>query len=103
MQVAEVKAVACQLPAERGLPLSRFSLSEIKMEVETCALIPSISTSTLWRILNQDALRPWYYQSWLFIKDPDFVEKASRVLDLYQGIFEGKPLGENDFVIMEVR
>ncbi len=35
----------------------------------------------------------------LFIKDPDFVEKASRVLDLYEGIFEGEPLGKKDFVI----
>lgn len=62
-------------------------------------MIGSISTSTLWRILNKDALRPWYYQSWLFIKDPDFIEKAGRVLDLYEGIFGGKPLGEKDFVI----
>lgn len=98
-QIVQVKAIACQLPAERGLPLSRFSLREIQAEVERCPLIGSISTGTLWRILNNDAIRPWYHQSWLFIKDPDFVEKAGRVLDLYEGIFEGEPLGEKDFVI----
>ncbi len=98
-QVVQVKAIACQLPAQRGLPLSRFSLSEIQVEVEACELISSISTGTIWRILNQDAIRPWYHQSWLFPKDPDFVEKASRILDLYQGIWEAVPLGENDFVI----
>lgn len=98
-QIAQVKAIACQLPAERGLPLSRFSLREIQAEVERCPLIGSISTGTIWRILNDDALRPWYHQSWLFIKDPDFVKKAGRVLDLYQKIWEEEPLGEKDFVI----
>lgn len=91
--------MACQLPAQRGLPLSRFSLSEIQVEVEQCKLITSISTGTIWRILHQDALRPWYRQSWLFPKDPDFEEKAGRILDLYQGVWEGDPLGPNDFVL----
>ena len=98
-QIVQVKAIACQLPAQRGLPLSRFSLREIQAEVETCPSISSISTGTIWRILNEDAIRPWYHQSWLFIKDPDFAVKAGRVLDLYQKIWEGESLGENDFVI----
>ena len=99
VQVSEVKAIACQLPAQRGLPLSRFSLFEIQQEVLRCALITSISPTTIWRILNRDALRPWYHRSWLHIKDPNFLEKASRILDLYQGIWEGVPLGKKDFVI----
>jgi transposase len=98
-QVMQVKAIACQLPAQRGIPLSRFSLYEIKQEVERCALITSISTGTIWRILHDDALRPWYHQSWLFPTDPDFVYKAGRVLDLYEGIWETDPLGPNDYVI----
>jgi hypothetical protein len=98
-QVTQVKAIACQLPAQRGIPLSRFSLYEIKQEVERCALITSISTATIWRILHHDALRPWYHQSWLFPTDPDFVYKAARVLDLYEGIWETVPLGPNDYVI----
>ena len=99
MQVSEVKAIVCQLPVQRGLPLSRFSLFEIQQEVLRCALITSISSSTIWRILNEDALRPWYHRSWLFVKDPNFVEKASRILDLYHRIWEGDSLGKKDFVI----
>ncbi len=99
VQVSEVKAIACQLPAQRGLPLSRFSLFEIQQEVLRCALITSISPTTIWRILKEDALRPWYHRSWLHIKAPNFLEKASRILDLYQGIWEGIPLGKKDFVI----
>ena len=29
----------------------------------------------------------------------DFAVKAARVLDLYTGIWDGEPLGENEFVI----
>jgi len=28
-EVAEIKALACELPKERGIPLSRFSITEI--------------------------------------------------------------------------
>ena len=32
-------------------------------------------------------------------RNPDFLEKAGRVLDLYAGRWEGKPLEPGDFVI----
>ncbi|MCA2226076.1 hypothetical protein [Nonomuraea aurantiaca] len=32
MQVAETKALACQLPAETGIPLSRWSCPELAAE-----------------------------------------------------------------------
>ena len=51
------------------------------------------------RWLSEDALKPWQYQSWIFITDPDFQPKAQRVLDLYQRVWDGKPLGPNDYVI----
>ena len=53
----------------------------------------------LWRILQQDALRPWRYRSWIFVRDPAFAAKAGRVLDLYAGVWEGQPLGPDDSVI----
>ena len=59
----------------------------------------SISQATVRRWLSEDALKPWQYQSWIFISDPDFATKAGRVLDLYARVWEGKPLGANDFVI----
>ena len=39
------------------------------------------------------------YRSWIFITDPDFAAKAKRVLDLYDRMWDGKPLGGNDYVI----
>lgn len=58
-----------------------------------------ISGVTLWRWLSQDAIRPWRYRSWIFPRDPLFLQKASPILDLYQGLWNGTPLTPADFVI----
>jgi hypothetical protein len=97
--VVEVKALACELPSEQGLPLSRFSHAELARQAVARGLVASISGATVWRWLSADAIRPWSYRSWIFPRDPQFAEKAGRVLDLYQGLWEGKPLGPQDYVI----
>ena len=95
---AEAVAVACALPAETGVPLSRWSAPEIARELATRRQVV-VSASTVRRWLTHDALKPWQHRSWISIRDPDFAVKAARVLDLYAGIWDGQPLGENDFVV----
>jgi hypothetical protein len=51
------------------------------------------------RWLAEDAIKPWQHRSWIFPRDPDFAAKAARVLDLYEGIFDGAKLGEDQYVI----
>lgn len=97
--IVQVKAIACELPATRGLPLSRFSCSEVAREVERCGLVATISDATVWRWLHEDAIRPWQHRCWIFPRDPDFAVKAGRILDLYARQWDGKPLGRNDFVV----
>ncbi len=97
--VVEVKALACELPKVHGKPLSRFSMAEIRRAVIERGLVAEISGATLWRWLDRDALRPWRYRSWIFPRDPQFAEKAGRVLDLYEGRWEKKPLSPKEFVI----
>ncbi|MFJ9369757.1 IS630 family transposase [Nocardia sp. NPDC101769] len=99
VQRAEIKALACQLPAETGVPLSRWSSSELAAETINRGVAETISASTVRRILAEDALKPWHYQSWLFIRDPDFAAKAARVLDLYQRIWDGTGLGDDEYVL----
>jgi transposase len=99
LQIAEVKALACQLPAETGVPLSRWSCPELADQVVARGIAPAISASTVRRILAADTLKPWQYRSWLFIRDPAFATKAARVLDLYARIWDGRPLGEQEYVI----
>lgn len=86
------------LPHEHGLPLSRLSLRDIRREVIRRGLVASIGETTLWRWLTEDALRPWRHSSWLFPRDPAFSEKAGRVLNLYEGSWEGVPLTAADCV-----
>jgi len=97
--VVQVKAWACELPATHELPLSRWSTSDLVREVRSSGLVASISGSTLWRWLHQDAIRPWYHRSWIFPRDPDFAEKAGRLLDLYARQWQSKPLKDDEFVI----
>jgi hypothetical protein len=59
----------------------------------------TISRSTVWRILDEDAIKPWQYEYWIFPRDPQFVKKAEPILDLYAGRWEGKPLKNQDFVV----
>jgi transposase len=97
--VAEVKAIACELPATRGVPLSRWSLGELRQEVIASGLVGEVSTTTLGRWLAEDAIQPWRHHGWIFPRDPAFQAKAARVLDLYERVVDGTPLGEDEYVI----
>lgn len=96
---AGVKAMACEAPAARDVPLSRWSSTELAAQAVAEGLVRSVSASTVRRWLAADAIKPWQYRSWIFPRDPDFAAKAARVLDLYARVWEGKKLGPNDFVI----
>jgi transposase len=95
---AEAVALACALPAESGVPLSRWSGPDLARELAArCQIAASASTIRRW--LAGDALKPWQHRSWVSVRDPAFAAKAARVLDLYAGIWDGQPLGSNDYVI----
>jgi transposase-like protein len=95
---AEVIALACALPAESGVPLSKWSCPDLARELAARCHI-TVSASTIRRWLARDALKPWQHRSWISVRDPQFAVKAARVLDLYAGTWDGRPLGENDYVI----
>ncbi len=96
-QVAEVKAVACEPPAP-GAPLSRRSVADVhRLVIERGISDASVSTVVRW--LREDAIRPWQYRSWIFPTDPEFAVKAGRILDLYQGRWDGKLLEPGDMVV----
>jgi DDE superfamily endonuclease len=97
--MVEIKALACELPTRRGLPLAHWSLSELRREAMEHGVVAQISGTTLWRWLSQDALHPWRHRYWIFPRDPAFAVKAGRILDLYQRRWQDKPLGPRDFVL----
>jgi hypothetical protein len=97
--VVQVKAIACELPSKFGIPLSRWSVAELGSHVRASGLVASVSDTTIWRWLSNDAIRPWQHRSWIFPRDPDFGTKAGRILDLYHRLWKGRKLGPRDFVV----
>jgi transposase len=97
--VAEVKALACELPAVSETPLAKWSCPELAREAIARGLVVSVSASTVRRWLAKDAIKPWQHRTWIFPRDPNFATKAARVLDLYQRVFEGQSLHVDDYVI----
>jgi hypothetical protein len=54
-----VKALACELAAQTGRPLSRWSAAELAREAVDRGIVCSISGTTVWRWPTADAIRPW--------------------------------------------
>jgi hypothetical protein len=96
---AVVKSIACELPAQHDRPLSRLYVPDIRRILIAEKHVEAISASTLWRILDADALKPWRRRSWIWSRDPLFYERAAPVLDLYQGLWGGKALRDDEFVL----
>ncbi|MFH8586265.1 hypothetical protein ACH4GP_17955 [Streptomyces celluloflavus] len=82
-----------------GAPLSRWSCPEPAREVAAQSIAGSISSSTVRRRLNQDALKPWQFQSCISLRAPVLRPKAARVLDLYARTFDDVPLGADEYAI----
>jgi transposase len=95
---AEVIALACALPAESGVPLARWSGPDLARELAARCQV-TISASTVGRWLADDALKPWQHRSWISVRDPEFAARAGRVPGLYAGIWDGRPLAADDYVI----
>lgn len=97
--VVQVKALACELPVTLGVPLARLSTADIVREIQRHGIVATVSHTTVWRWLHEDAIRPWYHRTWIFPRDPNFAVKAERILDLYARQWEGRPLAADEFVL----
>jgi len=100
MDRAAVVALACQLPAATGVPLGRWTGPELTAELTARNLVSSpVSASSVLRILAGHPVKPWQYQSWIYPRDPDFEARAKIIVDLYQGCYQGQPLGPGDRIL----
>ena|SRR5579863_1207153 len=96
---AAVVALACQLPAASGVPLSRWTGPELLAEITRAGLAGPLSVSSVLRILAEHPVKPWQYQSWISPRAPDFAARASVILDLYQGFYQGRRLRPGDRIL----
>jgi len=102
--VAEVKALACSLPAETGCrcragPARTWSCRDLAVEAVARGVTDTVSASTVRRWLDADAIKPWRHRSWIFPRDRDFAAKAERVLKLYDRRWQGRRLRPDEYVI----
>jgi hypothetical protein len=95
---AVIVSIACDVVARTGNPLSRQSTTDLAKRAQE-ELNKDISRSTVWKILDADAIKPWQYEHWLFPRAPDFFAKAAVVLDLYQGYYQDERIDPYDRVI----
>jgi DDE superfamily endonuclease len=98
-QRAQAIAIACELPAKLGLPLSRLSCDEVVRVMEEEGIVLSIGRSTVHRWFQERALRPWRHRMWIFPRDPKFVQRMVPVLDLYERRLDGRDLKADEYVI----
>src|SRR5437016_12667739 len=81
---AQVTAIACSLPKQSQVPLSRWSRAELARRVAQDPALPPISASTVGRWLKAERIHPWRYHAWQHIHDPvAFLERARPVLEAY--------------------
>jgi hypothetical protein len=81
---AQVTALACSLPRQQQVPLSRWSRAELARRVAQDPSLPPISASTVGRWLKAERLHPWRYHAWQHIHDPVvFLQRARPVLQAY--------------------
>jgi hypothetical protein len=95
---AVVASIACDVVARTGNPLSRQSTTDLARRAAE-ELNKPISRTTVWQILDADAIKPWQYEHWIFPRAPDFFARAAIVLDLYQGYWQDERLDPFDRVI----
>jgi hypothetical protein len=91
--ITTVKSIACEVPAKREQPLSRLFIPDIQRILVAERHVDSISCSTIWRILDADAIKPWRHRSWIWSRDPLFAERAGLILDLYERMWNGRRFG----------
>jgi hypothetical protein len=95
---ALVAALACERVAQAQAPLSRQSLADLARAARG-ELGKPISRTTVGRILDADAIKPWQYEHWIFPRAANFFAKAAVVLDLYEGLWQGERLDPFDRLI----
>ena len=88
---AEVIALACALPAETGVPLSRWSCPDLARELAARCRAGGLGIHHPPEAGPPTRSSPGSTGPGSSSATRSFAAKAARVLDLYAGIFDGQP------------
>jgi DDE superfamily endonuclease/homeodomain-containing protein len=84
LQRARIMALACSAPQEHGQAWRRWSGEKLAQVAVAQQIVTRISPGTIRTWLRQDKIKPWRSHSWQHSTDPQFVDKATPVLDRYE-------------------
>jgi transposase len=84
VQRDRIVAVARARPDTQGVALTRWSLPKLRPHLIETGIVEELGEETLRQILREAGLSHQRTRSWKWSPDPDFQEKADRVLSLYR-------------------
>ena len=79
----KIVALATRPPVENGVPVTHWSATDLARATIQDGIVASISRATVWRLLDQTAIKPHRWHYWLHSPDPDFETKMLDIVDLY--------------------
>ncbi|HOO93654.1 MAG TPA: IS630 family transposase, partial [Opitutales bacterium] len=82
-QQHEIIALATRPPQREGHPMTHWSISDLTRAVLQNNITDSICESTIWRLLDQTAIKPHRWHYWLNSPDPEFYPKMHEIVELY--------------------
>lgn len=101
LQRVKTVALACRSPADFGLPLVRWSVRDLAVQLVAEEVFREIHYSTVHLILEDADLSPHRTLYWKRSHDPDFDRKAIHVLWYYQMVESLGRRGELVFCVDE--
>lgn len=94
VQQHQIVALATQVPVEQGHPIPQWSMTDLVRAAVEKGLVASISPVTIWRLLDQAAIKPHRWHYWLNSTDPQFQSKMQELVGLYLQALEMYRRGE---------
>jgi transposase len=82
-QQHSIVALATQPPQQQGHPITHWSMTDLSRAVVQKGIVDSVCSATVWRLLDQAALKPHRWHYWLNSPDPDFYAKMDAIVELY--------------------
>ena len=83
LQQHQIVTLATQVPVEQGHPITQWSMTDLVRAAVEKDLVASISPATIWRLLDQAAIKPHRWHYWLNSTDPQFEVKMQELVGLY--------------------
>jgi len=79
----KIVALATRPPTEDGVPITHWSATDLAQASVEGGIVESISRTTVWRLLDQAAIKPHRWHYWRNSPDPDFETKMLDIVALY--------------------